>query len=143
MKSKLVLALSLLITALFPMSAFSADPPKTLVCEVKVVTAEGDGTIRKLFVKGTNWRGEMTTQGMLFRTIKNSQGLFTLHPSDRFALQYPTGTTRDLPQSFVPCPIDDFDGYFKRVEAKTGEQTTFEGKKCDVYTYDDPQPASS
>lgn len=128
-----VLAAALLV----PQCVYGAKVP-TLYYEAKLSAKQGDMGTRKTYIKGAYYYTETKVGNMTFRTVKNKDGAFMIHPMDRYAAKYPSGTNRDNPIVFLPGPTGDVKAFLAKMKAKKTGSEKIGDKPCDIYTYHEP-----
>ncbi|MCL5105257.1 MAG: hypothetical protein M1133_14260 [Armatimonadetes bacterium] len=122
-------------------TACGADTPKqkTLHYELKVKSASfGDMGSRKMWIKGDKMRWEAKTDRFPLCLVKNKQGVFLIHPWNKYAAKYPDGSSRGNPSVLFPGPTGPVPSFLAKVKAtKHGTQKVAK-ELCNVYTYTDP-----
>ena len=117
----------------------SAPQPRTLHYELEVKSASfGNMGARKMWIKGDNMRWEAKTDRFSLKLIKNKQGVFLIHPWNKYAARYPDGSSRGNPRVLFPGPTGPIRDFLAEVKAtKHGIQKT-RNEQCNVYNYTDP-----
>lgn len=118
-----------------PQILYTATNTNTVYYVVKLKSPQGDAGVRKVWVKGSNYRSETYIGKMPFRIVKNKSGVYMLHPADRYAAKYGSESKKDSPMSALPGPAGSVDAFIKSVNAKKAGQEKVGNKSCDVYTY--------
>lgn len=126
-----------------PQALYCAPSPDTLYYEVKLNGPTGDMGVRKMYMKGSYFLTESnitneTYAQMIFRVLKNKDGVFMIHPSNRYAAKYPPGSDRENPAVYLPGPTGDVKVFLSKHKAKKTGTEDVGSKKCDVYTYKEP-----
>lgn len=142
-RSKLVTRLVLFFLGVILMATsggLSAAPAEqTLFYEAKLKSSSfGDMGTRRMWIKNDCMRWESMTKQLKMVVIKNSEGVFLLHPWKKAAGKYPAGTTRDNPSTFLPGPIGPTNTFLADVKATRSGGEKVGKEMCDIYTYQAP-----
>ncbi len=123
-----------ILLAIITLSANAST--KSLVAEMKLSSKNlgGMGDAR-LWIKGDSYRWEKSLQNMVITIVKNSDGVFLIHPAKRWAAKYEQGSNRENPASVVMGPFGDIDSYLKEQKARKLATTVLNGRKCVVWTW--------
>lgn len=114
--------------------------PATLHYKVKMQSASfgKDAGTREIWIKGDKMRCEIYGGKLRVTVLKNSQGVFLLHPWNKIAGKYPDGSPRGNPRTLLPGPTGSPKTFLGKMNArKLGKQQV--GKQlCEVYSYTEP-----
>ncbi|MCX6344751.1 MAG: hypothetical protein NT018_06725 [Armatimonadetes bacterium] len=141
-------AIFLFVCSIVSVGAVSADKkaPESqgIYYELKLKSESfGNMGTRKMWIKGSNMRWESKSDRLPIRLIKNSSGVFMIHPWRKFAAKYPAGTPKGNPRLYLPGPTGPVKLFLKQVNAKKLGTDKVSGQRCDVYSYSDPVTKSS
>jgi outer membrane lipoprotein-sorting protein len=120
----------------------AAGGTQTLFYEAKLKSSSfGDMGVRKMWLKGSLMRWEACTKNLKLTCIKNSQGVFLLHPFRKSAGKYPPGSNRENPRAFLPGPTGPSATFLASVKASRCGREKVGPTMCDVYSYHDQTSA--
>lgn len=91
-----------------------------------------------MWIKGNNMRWEGKSQKLPVCIVKNADGTFLIHPWNKIAAKYPTGSSRSNPKVLFPGPTGSIQGFLKSVKAEKCGREVVNEKKCTIYSYMDP-----
>jgi len=116
-----------------------ASKSQTVQYEIKLKSgAFGDMGTRKMWIKGDNFRWEYMSAGLPLKLVKNSKGIFLIHPWNKIVGKYPSLSNRGDPIALFPGPAGPIDSFLKKVKAVKRGTEKINGELCDVYTYAAP-----
>lgn len=123
-------------------SAADAGPtvPVTLHYKVKMQSASfgKDAGTREVWIKGDKMRCEIYGGKLRVTLVKNSQGVFLLHPWSKVAGKYPDGSPRGNPRTLLPGPTGSTAIFLAKVNAKRLDDQKVGNRVCKVYSYTEP-----
>lgn len=120
-------------------SGAKAPQPQTVQYEVKLKSgAFGDMGTRKMWIRGDYFRWEYMSAGLPLKLVKNSQGVFLIHPWNKVAAKYPAKSSRSKPLGLFPGPAEPVSSFLKTVKAAKQKPEKVGTQLCDVYSYKDP-----
>ncbi len=133
----------LILCSIVSVGAVSADkktPESKGVYYELTLKSESFGNMgtRKMWIRGSNMRWESKSDRLPIRLVKNSSGVFLIHPWKKFAAKYPGSTPKGNPRLYLPGPIGPVKLFLKQVNAKKLGSDKVSGQRCDVYSYSDP-----
>lgn len=109
--------------------------PSTLEYQVRLKSPMGNMGTRTMYMKGSNYAFLMDSAGLKVTLIKNKDGVFLIHPKQRFIGKYPPGSNREKPEVLLPGPHGDVKAFLTAVGAKKTGKEKVDKKTCDVYEY--------
>jgi outer membrane lipoprotein-sorting protein len=121
--------------------AWGANTPKpqTLQYEIKLKSETfGNMGVRKMWIKGSNMRWEYMSAGLPLKLVKNNDGVFLIHPWNKVAARYPTGSDRGNPMVLFPGPTSSPKEFLKSVKAVKRGAEKINKELCNIYSYADP-----
>ncbi len=134
--------LLLLCAVVFIGTAVNAgeSSPTGLHYKVKMKSASfgKDAGTREIWLKGDKMRCEIYGGKLRVTVIKNSQGVFLLHPWNKVAGKYTDDSPRGNVRTLLPGPTGSTKAFLSKIKAKklSGEKV---GKQfCEVYSYTEP-----
>lgn len=123
-------------------SAAGAGPtvPATLHYKVKMQSASfgKDAGTREVWIKGDKMRCEIYGGKLRVTVLKNSQGVFLLHPWNKVAGKYPDGSPRGNPRTLLPGPTGSPKLFLAKVNARKLDNQKVGNRVCEVYSYTEP-----
>ncbi len=121
------------------MSCAEAAVPATLHYKIKLKSESfGDMGTREVWIKGKDMRCDMKSARLPITVIKNSQGVFLIHPWQKIAGKYPAGTPRGNPTALLPGPTGSTKVFLSHVKAKKLANEKVGKQLCEVYSYTEP-----
>ena len=107
--------------------------------EVKLKSESfGNMGARKMWLDGDKMRWEGKSDRLPLLLIKNEQGAFLVHPWNKVAGKYPTGSNRTNPMALLPGPTGPVKVFLKSMKAKKHGKEKANNVVCDVYSYSEP-----
>jgi len=117
-----------------------AAVPTTLHYKVRMESASfgrGGGT-REFWIKGAMMRCVISSAQLSITVVKNSQGVFLLHPWNKVAGKYPDGSARGNPRILLPGPTGSPKVFLGEMKAKRLAREKVGHQLCEVYSYTEP-----
>ncbi|MCC6484846.1 MAG: hypothetical protein IT209_08375 [Armatimonadetes bacterium] len=118
-----------------PVKPSKSAKPDTTVYQVSAKSPQGDMGPRSMTIKGDFFYWDMDSPGIRLQAIKNSKGTFMVNSARKFIVEYPRGTLRDTPMSYVPGPIGNVQKFLQSQGARKVGTEKIGGKPANVYTY--------
>jgi len=117
-----------------------APVPGTLHYKVKMKSASfgKDAGTREIWIKGDKMRCEIYGGKMRVTVLKNSQGVFLLHPWNKIAGKYPDGSPRGNARTLLPGPTGSPKAFLGKMNAKKLTSDKVGKQLCEVYSYTEP-----
>ncbi len=114
--------------------------PGTLHYKVKMKSASfgKDAGTREIWIKGDKMRCEITGGEMRITVLKNSQGVFLLHPWNKVAGKYPDGSPRGNVKALLPGPTGSPKIFLGKMNARKLADEKVGKQLCEVYSYTEP-----
>ncbi|MFQ3548564.1 MAG: hypothetical protein SNJ70_02280 [Armatimonadota bacterium] len=107
--------------------------------KVNLKSSLGDMGTREMYMKDSHFNWLTDSAGLKINLIKNNDGVFMIHPKQRFIAKYPKGSNRGNHLILLPGPIGDVNVFLQTMKAnKVGEETV-DKKKCTIYKYDESE----
>ena len=131
----------LLLAAVLSLGAESwANAPKPITVHYEAKLSSGcfgDMGIRKMWIKGDRMRFEYKCN-LPLTLIRNSSGVFLIHPWQKIAVRYPKSWDRGNPNRYLPGPNGPVSEFLAAVKAKKQGRQTIDNQLCQVYSYTEP-----
>ena len=132
-------SLLLVFIALIAVPLLAAGPG-SLVCEMTLESKNfGKMGGAKLWIKGDNYRYEKLATWYTITLVKNADGVFLIHPEQRWAGKYAKGSDRERIENLVMGPVGDLAAYLKKVTARKVGNEAVDEVKCAIYKWDAPK----
>ena len=135
---KLILLLLAAVLSLGADSWANAPKPIKVHYEAKLSSGcFGDMGVRKMWIKGDRMRFEYKSR-LPLTLIRNSNGVFLVHPWQKIAARYPKNWDRGNPNRYLPGPNGPVNEFLAAAKAKKQGRRTVDKQLCQVYSYTEP-----
>lgn len=140
MRTRDILLLLCAVAIMGAVSSAGTPVPGTLHYKVKMKSASfgGSAGTREFWIKGDMMRCNIDSAKLPITVVKNSQGVFLLHPWNKLAGKYPDGSSRGNARTLLPGPTGSPKAFLSKMNAKKLANQKVGQHLCEVYSYTEP-----